>query len=131
MTMDKRPTANPKHNIELLKEIVEKIERYPDQYDQSTWGTGRDLHVKDCQTPMCIAGWACFLSGKNPAVLGAEHIPREGARALGLPFLILPRIFYGTWPTVWKERIGLVKRFNGYSWIWPDWTNETRAQNDD
>lgn len=47
-------------NIELFKQIREKIANTPIAYDQTRWGR-REI-AAPCGTAACIAGWACVLS---------------------------------------------------------------------
>lgn len=54
-------------NTELLLKVADAIEKYPELYDQETYG---DVEVDDtsCGTTACIAGWACALEGYHPVV---------------------------------------------------------------
>lgn len=62
--------AKRKLNIELLKQVRDKIMSTPDAYDQMVYG--RPDHTAPCGTACCIAGWACVLGGK----LSIEEIRR-------------------------------------------------------
>lgn len=48
-------------NIELLKQVRDKIATTPQAYNQETWG--QPSAAAPCGTAACIAGWACILSG--------------------------------------------------------------------
>lgn len=54
-------------NKELLLKVADAIEKYPELYDQETYG---DVEVDDtsCGTTACIAGWACALEGYYPTI---------------------------------------------------------------
>lgn len=55
-------------NTELLLKVANAIEKYPELYDQETYG---DVEVNNtsCGTTACIAGWACALEGYYPTVI--------------------------------------------------------------
>lgn len=46
-------------NRELAARILAEIEAHPEMHEQGTWRTVRP----SCGTTMCVAGWACHLSG--------------------------------------------------------------------
>ena len=52
-------------NSELLRKIADRIERYPDSYDQNTYGRAEE----GCGTVCCIAGHTLIESGYIPAKL--------------------------------------------------------------
>lgn len=59
-------------NIELLKQVRDKIAATPQAYDQTTWAAPSPL--APCGTAACIAGWACLLSG----AMSAKELYRIG-----------------------------------------------------
>lgn len=57
-------------NTELAKKIMRAITEKPDQWDQHRWAAIQpepNVEIVDgtCGTTMCLAGWACFLSGEK------------------------------------------------------------------
>lgn len=72
--------AKRKLNVELLKQIRDKIASTPDAYDQMVYG--RPDHTAPCGTACCIAGWACVLSGRYSVedirkARDAEYVVKE------------------------------------------------------
>ena len=75
-----------KRNRELLERVAQRIEAFPEHYDQGLWMTdSEDRHLDEgddasCGTHACIAGWAVIEAG--------EKIPAKwedvGAELLGL-----------------------------------------------
>lgn len=61
-------------NIELLKQVRDKIATTPEAYDQRVFA--RKSSAAPCGTAACIAGWACVLSGEMDT---AELMRREQA----------------------------------------------------
>lgn len=45
-------------NLDLALEVREMIKMHPERHSQKTWA-----REESCGTTMCIAGWACHLSG--------------------------------------------------------------------
>jgi hypothetical protein len=88
--------SEPQLNLELFRQIREKIATTPVAYDQTRWGR-REI-AAPCGTAACIAGWACVLSGSaslstvqvagpNAVVYtssGSLDIPAIAQRVLGL-----------------------------------------------
>jgi hypothetical protein len=88
--------SEPQLNLELFRQIREKIASTPVAYDQTRWGR-REI-AAPCGTAACIAGWACVLSGSaslstvqsagTGAVVytpsGSLDIPATAQRVLGL-----------------------------------------------
>lgn len=72
-------------NVELLKKIRDIITSKPGSWDQNWWmlvpaadqvpTLGTDTQGKEvsCGTTMCLAGWACFLSGLKGSLEQAEQ----------------------------------------------------------
>lgn len=94
-------TEKPQLNTELFEKIKQKITENPEGLDMNKW---RDR----CGTVMCIAGWACVLSGED--IMKVKYIPYVGAKLLGISFNedfltptfsgVVPRIFIAdTWPS--------------------------------
>ena len=46
---------------ELRASVASHIEAHPELHDQETWGDG--TANPSCDTPCCVAGWACHLGG--------------------------------------------------------------------
>jgi uncharacterized protein YjbI with pentapeptide repeats len=47
----------------LRLRVAEHIEAHPELHDQREWGDGTAYEA--CNTPCCVAGWACHLGGGN------------------------------------------------------------------
>lgn len=45
-------------NKELMRKILTQIEETPEKWNQRTWSNNTA-----CGTTLCVAGWACVLSG--------------------------------------------------------------------
>jgi len=45
----------------LRRRVADHIEAHPELHDQGKWGDGSAEPA--CQTPCCVAGWACHLGG--------------------------------------------------------------------
>lgn len=67
------PTAD------LLRAVADQIEQHPDWWDQGNYGTGEGV---SCQTPACVAGWACAIAA--PSERGTDQIHDDAAELLGL-----------------------------------------------
>lgn len=52
-----------KLNVPLLDSVMKKITEFPELHDQ-----GSVFTETDCGTACCFAGWACVLSGYEPAM---------------------------------------------------------------
>lgn len=79
-------------NIELLKRVRDKILADPDSFDVNEWHS-----VHDCQTTMCIAGWACRLV--NDTDKRAWFISEHAIKYLGITYNQSKRLFYeDQWP---------------------------------
>jgi len=46
---------------DLRRLVAEQIRQHPELHNQSAWGDGSADPA--CQTPCCVAGWACHLGG--------------------------------------------------------------------
>lgn len=46
-------------DVDALYEVLEFIEKHPDQWDQRVW-------ANRCRTQFCFAGWACIMAGDVP-----------------------------------------------------------------
>lgn len=103
-------------NLDLLKEIHQKITTTPEGWVQETWAM-----QKECGTSYCIAGWACVLSGYEvnfenvePDSYGeqevsylanGECIDSKGKELLGLDDWQANSLFYTTSNPVALERL--------------------------
>lgn len=106
-------------NIELLRTVRETLVRAKENrtWDQSMWAAverGKSAPESpespiSCGTSMCVAGWTCFLSGKEIDWRGAERdggylvaseltdgtpIEQEAQKLLGLNDYQVSDIFY-------------------------------------
>lgn len=52
----------PKPNAELAYRVLDHIDAHPKLWDQGQW-----VAKAECGTAACFAGWACLLSGEEPA----------------------------------------------------------------
>jgi hypothetical protein len=59
--------ADVKANAELAYRVLDYIDAHPDTWDQTQW-----IRQTDCGTAACFAGWACLLSGYEPAWFGSS-----------------------------------------------------------
>jgi hypothetical protein len=50
-------------NAELAYRVLDHIDAYPKQWHQGIW-----IGPANCGTVGCFAGWACLLSGDQPAL---------------------------------------------------------------
>jgi hypothetical protein len=103
-------------NLDLLKEIHQKITTTPEGWDQEVWAAQRE-----CGTSYCIAGWACVLSGykvnfenAEPDFYGGrevttldngEYIDAKASELLGLDDWQANVLFYSTSNPVALERL--------------------------
>ena len=89
-------------NVDRLREIANAIERDPESYRQSEWGSCLRIkcgHV--CGTAGCVAGWAVVMFG------GGAHgcfwnIPRRARELLGLTLREANALFNTSWPVTWR-----------------------------
>lgn len=76
-------------NVRLLRRIQKAIVKWPESYNQGTFGARFRFNAKkqkepNCSSACCIAGWACALEGKPPAKVG--DISDVARKLLGLTF---------------------------------------------
>lgn len=88
--------ALPRLNIDLLTQVLERIESDPEHWDQQYW-----FRANECGTTYCFAGWACVLDGKiaEGAVGNDPHSfgwYDEGKASLGLTKLEANALFLRT-----------------------------------
>lgn len=54
-------------NEPLIREVVQAIEEQSEKWNQNSYGVDVDpdsyKYVADCESAMCFAGWALYLSG--------------------------------------------------------------------
>lgn len=82
-------------NAELAYRVLDHIDAHPESWDQNIWVARRP----ECGTAACFAGWACLLSGDQPAGpldadnevervnviwLGSTYIPHRAGALLGI-----------------------------------------------
>lgn len=134
-------------NSELLLQIADMIEQYPESYDQGTWGTFNspdrtrnfDLDLVDtgCGTSMCIAGWAAFLTDWHPVMFLWEGSEEAGDAVWGLDWdrLVKGKTRLSTQAAVYsasrigREELDLASHeadvlFDGDNWWTPDQLRE-------
>jgi hypothetical protein len=70
--------------LALRRSVADHIEQHPELHDQAEWGDGSADHA--CETPCCVAGWACHLGG------GARgtHVASAATRLLWVDGLPMP-----------------------------------------
>jgi hypothetical protein len=66
--------------IVLRKLVADQIEAHPERHDQGSWGDGT------CETPCCVAGWACLLGGGRRK----DDVASAGLRLLWVDGLPMP-----------------------------------------
>lgn len=73
-------------NAELAYRVLDHINAHPESWDQNVWVAQRP----ECGTAACFAGWACLLSGDQPAGIPDEtgeierYIPHRAGTLLGI-----------------------------------------------
>ena len=74
----------PARELRLL--VAAQIEAHPELHDQTDWGDGEADPT--CQTPCCVAGWACQLGGgrRGLTVETAATLLLRGDGAAPVPF---------------------------------------------
>lgn len=114
-----------KRNTDLFFEIADTIERFPERYDQQTYGSQprRGRSVNACGSMHCIAGWATLLGGR--VTWSALHNDFEtskgesadahgiGLGALGLTDVEGSVLFDGDWRPKAGMTVPEVLRFIG------------------
>jgi hypothetical protein len=86
-----------KPNAELAYRVLDHIDADPNSWKQDVW-----ISKHGCGTVACFAGWACLLSGDQPAAdpdsdddetervhiawqSGYEEVPERASSLLGIP----------------------------------------------
>jgi len=102
-------------NKALLHQIADRIEATPAQYDQTHFGDFEYVGGAICDTPRCVAGWACSLAGMKGHLVrvpdledeeGGLMYPSIAERAaveLGLTPKERRLLFCSSWPLHWLD----------------------------
>jgi hypothetical protein len=72
-------------NVELMRQVLDSIDKYPEQHDQGEWIYGPVPAVAadngdhpPCGTAMCFAGWAAFLAAPAGTRIEGSIVYRPG-----------------------------------------------------
>ena len=89
----------------LFKQVRDAIEMEPSVFDQTLWGNEHEYAGNSvligCNTPACIAGHACFLSGY--AITDGLNMSGTARKELELSTLESEVLFSGCWPNSWYK----------------------------
>lgn len=106
-------TAQSTLNIDLLKQVRDKIATTPESYEQRWWAN--PSNDAPCGTTACIGGWAVILSGAMTDGEAKEaysyFIAEEAARVLGLNSRDAKILFSAT-RIGWPLRFRMLAAFN-------------------
>ena len=99
-------------NTNLMSRIADAIEAEPRAYRQYRFGlshpfTGEPVPPA-CDTPACVAGWACWLEDGGAPCPDARHgISGRAEVLLDLTNEDACMLFAASWPVAWADRAGV------------------------
>ena len=101
-------------NKERILEVARCIEKSPKNYDQTDWGSVKDLanhingEIKEvpCGSAGCVAGWTCAVYDQDGDVR-YEEISDQAEELLDLDAGDAGMLFDGEWPLEWADEVGI------------------------